>query len=100
MLFVGPLAAQGPKQGVPFIDDYITMTSPVADYLTKFSGIKPGDLDPASSPHVLTTLKAAYIRLRALVDQGCIFVGHGLKQDFRIISARAATHGWHAGSLG
>ena len=42
---------------MPFIDDYIQMTTPVADFLTKFSGIKPGDLDPATSPYALTTLK-------------------------------------------
>lgn len=46
----------------------------------------PGDLDPALSPHHLTTHKAAYLKLRFLVDAGAIFVGHGLKKDFRMLN--------------
>ncbi len=41
----------------PFIDDYIAMHEPIAAYLTRFSGIVPGDLDPAVSPHHVITLK-------------------------------------------
>lgn len=71
---------------MPIIDDYIRAVEPVHDYLTRFSGLVPGDLDPASSPHFITQLKHAYLKLRYLIDAGCIFIGHGLKQDFKMIN--------------
>jgi PAB-dependent poly(A)-specific ribonuclease subunit 2 len=40
------------------------------------------------SRHTLVPLKVAYKKLRLLVDLGCVFIGHGLNKDFRIISAR------------
>lgn len=76
----------GPKEEVPFIDDYIATSEPIVDYLTEFSGIVAGDLDYNQSKHTLVPLKVAYKKLRLLVDLGCIFIGHGLNKDFRIIS--------------
>ena len=49
-----------------------------------------GDLDPVLSRHTLVPLKVAYKKLRLLIDLGCIFIGHGLAKDFRIISMRSS----------
>mmetsp|Transcript_35922 Transcript_35922/g.54618 ORF Transcript_35922/g.54618 Transcript_35922/m.54618 type:complete len:534 (-) Transcript_35922:49-1650(-) len=70
------------RTGSVIIDDHILPREPVLDYLTRFSGIHQSDLDPSKSPHHLVTLRDAYLKLRLLVDRGCIFVGHGLSQDF------------------
>lgn len=45
-----------------------------------------GDLDPSTSPHHLVSFKTAYLKLHHLLDMGCVFVGHGLKQDFRMLN--------------
>ncbi|OBA23722.1 hypothetical protein METBIDRAFT_9960 [Metschnikowia bicuspidata var. bicuspidata NRRL YB-4993] len=76
----------GPKHGVPFIDDYIMHCKPIYDNLTNFSGIEEGDLDPTKSHKTLVTLQTAYRRLWLLMNLGCVFVGHGLKSDFRCIN--------------
>ena len=83
---VSVVRGEGTQAGQACIDDYIPATEPVYDYLTQFSGLRAGDLDPAMSQHHLTTLKASYLKLRFLADAGCIFVGHGLKKDFRMIN--------------
>lgn len=51
------IIGEGSLMGKPFIDDYITTSEPIVDYLTRYSGIEPGDLDPKISKHHLTTLK-------------------------------------------
>lgn len=76
----------GPRNSVAFIDDYIVHTKPIHDYLTTFSGIEDGDLDPSRSKKTLVTLQTAYRRLWLLSNMGCVFVGHGLKSDFRCIN--------------
>lgn len=69
------------SKGILF-DDWVVPREPVVDYLTRFSGIVAKDLDPKSSTRHLISTRAAYLKLRYLIERGCIFVGHGLKQDF------------------
>lgn len=49
-----------------------------------------GDLDAAATARHLVPLKAAYLKLRFLADAGCVFVGHGLKADFRMTGLSVA----------
>lgn len=76
------------ETGVPFIDDYIATTQPIINYLTEFSGIEPGDLDVNISKRRLVSLETAYRRLWLLLNLNCIFIGHGLINDFRTINVQ------------
>ena len=83
---VSVLRGAGPDEELPFIDDYIAISEPVVDYLTAYSGIRPGDLDRSVSRYNLVSLKVAYKKLWLLLNMGVIFVGHGLPKDFRTIN--------------
>jgi len=83
---VSCVRGEGDMAGVPFIDSYVQQAEPVIDYLTRFSGLQPGDLDPSISRHHIETMKTAYIKLRQLIDARVRFVGHGLKTDFEMIN--------------
>ena len=64
------------------VDDYILPSEPVIDYVTRFSGITPEDLNPSQSRHAVVPYRTAYLKLRYFLDRGCVFVGHGLQKDF------------------
>ncbi len=81
---VSVVRGSGEDEGLPFIDDYIASKEPIVDYLTSYSGIVHGDLDPRLSKRNLVPLKVAYKKLWILLNLGCKFLGHGLKQDFRV----------------
>ncbi|CEP64772.1 poly(A)-specific ribonuclease LALA0_S13e02652g [Lachancea lanzarotensis] len=76
----------GDDFGVPFIDDYVVNTNHIENYLTRYSGIEPGDLDPATSTKMLVPRQIVYRKIWLLLQMGCIFVGHGLQNDFRNIN--------------
>ncbi|AET37987.1 poly(A)-specific ribonuclease Ecym_2240 [Eremothecium cymbalariae DBVPG len=83
---VSVLRGEGEKAGIPFIDDYIVNTKHIEDYLTKYSGIEPGDLDPNTSNKPLVTRRVVLRKIWLLLQLGCVFVGHGLYNDFRNIN--------------
>ncbi|KAL5940480.1 poly(A)-specific ribonuclease [Pyricularia oryzae] len=83
---VSVVRASGDRRGVPFIDDYINIKEPIVNYFTEFSGLTETDLDPKTSRHNLVPLKLAFKKLWLLLNLGCIFVGHGLRSDFRVIN--------------
>ena len=85
---VSVLRGQGSNEGLPFINDYIEVNEPIVDYLTKWSGVKEGDLNKHISAFNLVPLKVAYKKLWLLLNLGCIFIGHGLPKDFRTINIR------------
>lgn len=83
---VSVLRGNGPHEALPFINDHIIIREPIVDYLTKYSGVKQGDLDTNRSTYALVTLKVAYKKIWLLLNLGVVFVGHGLSSDFRTIN--------------
>ena len=43
-------------------------------------GVEPGDLDPMTSRHYVTTLKAAYLQLKWFTAAGCVLGGQHRRQ--------------------
>lgn len=68
--------------GKVMFDYHVLPLEPIQDYLTRFSGIVPDDLNPKTSRHQLISATDAYLLLRSMVDKGSTFVGHGLQSDF------------------
>lgn len=69
------------------IDDLVQPTLPVVDYLTRFSGLVGGDLDVASAHSAnLFPFRIVYAKLVRLMEMGCVFVGHGLDSDFKVLN--------------
>ncbi|OII75240.1 uncharacterized protein cubi_03719 [Cryptosporidium ubiquitum] len=76
------------KKGL-IMDHYVSYGSnsqQPRDYLTKYSGVRPGDLDPKTSSHFLTSKFCILKKLQFLVDAGVVFIGHALPSDFKIIN--------------
>mmetsp|Transcript_2153 Transcript_2153/g.3958 ORF Transcript_2153/g.3958 Transcript_2153/m.3958 type:complete len:1509 (+) Transcript_2153:268-4794(+) len=83
---IGRISLLDSNSGKELVDDYVIPREPVVDYLTRFSGITPSDLNPKTSKNHLISARKAYLKMRYLVDRGCKFVGHGLRQDFLTVS--------------
>jgi DNA polymerase III epsilon subunit-like protein len=73
------------ENGQVLVDDYVLPppNCQIVDYLTRYSGITAPDLQPNRTRHYLTMSKYVYAKLHALERAGCVFVGHGLRSDFR-----------------
>lgn len=57
------------ETGKIIIDDHVLPREPVLDYLTRFSGIRPADLNPRTTSHHLISARHAYAKMRCLVDR-------------------------------
>ena len=57
------------QSGRVLCDEHVIPLEPVTDYLTRFSGIRPGDLNPQTSAFPLISHRAAYLKMRTLVER-------------------------------
>jgi PAB-dependent poly(A)-specific ribonuclease subunit 2 len=83
---ISVIRGEEPKEGECFIDDYIATSENIHDYKTAYSGIVEGDLTVEKSSKSLVTLQVAYRRIWLLLNLGCVFIGHWLTGDFRMIN--------------
>lgn len=60
------------------LDEHVDPGVPVLDYLTRYSGLRPGDLDGAPS------LAAVQSRVAALIE-GRVLVGHAVANDLKAL---------------
>ena len=74
------------SDGSVLLDTCIACKEEVADYWTRFSGLRAGDLTLGVARTRLSDLTAVSLALRALMDAGAVFVGHGLGKDFEILN--------------
>lgn len=70
------------------LDEYVEAAPDevIVDYATEISGVHPIDLIPGKSRHRLSSRRSLLLRFQSLVDAGCVFVGHGLENDFRVLN--------------
>jgi PAB-dependent poly(A)-specific ribonuclease subunit 2 len=66
---VGRISMLDSRTGKELVDDHVIPREPVVDYLTRFSGITPSDLNPKSSKHHLISSRSAYLKMRYLIDR-------------------------------
>lgn len=68
------------------LDVHVRQQFPVMDHQTRWSGLTPRDLDPATSPRPIVPLKAVRTLLQLLIDGGCVFIAHGGAKDWRVLN--------------
>ncbi|CAD6584729.1 MAG: RNA exonuclease 3 [Tremellales sp. Tagirdzhanova-0007] len=68
------------EEGAVLLDELVRQTVPILDLNTRFSGIRPGELDSA-----VMDLEAVRAAACAFIGHNTIIVGHGLENDLRAL---------------